>query len=312
MPEPIFSTMTVDALPFDKPGKFYRGNIHGHSNRSDGKLSPEDVVKAYRAQGYDFIAITDHFMDYYGFPITDTTPFRTDDFTTIIGAELHHGEIKVGGLWHILAVGLPFDFAPYTESETPADVVKRALDAGAYVAIPHPNWSTLTIDDAISLGKVHGVECFNGTSDRYNDRAYSWHYIDVLVATGHRISAPAVDDSHFEPDRDDFARGWLHVKAEELSPDALVEALKKGHFYSSTGPQIHNIAVTGKEKLRVECSPAQAIQVTGVGPWTDRLDGHGVTEHEFDISKWRKHDYFRVTVIDRYGARAWSNPIWFE
>ena len=99
-------------LPFDKPGRFWRGNLHTHSTNSDGQLSVEATCQQYRQAGYDFFSLTDHFLERYNFPMTDTTPYRTDDFTTIIGAELHSGAQDNGELWHILAVGLPFDFEP--------------------------------------------------------------------------------------------------------------------------------------------------------------------------------------------------------
>ena len=38
----------------------YKGDTHLHSNRSDGEGTPFEVGCAYRAAGYDFIAITDH------------------------------------------------------------------------------------------------------------------------------------------------------------------------------------------------------------------------------------------------------------
>lgn len=312
MPDHTFSSLTADALPFDKPGTFYRGNIHGHSTESDGHWTPDEYIAQYRNNGYDFVAITDHFLKRYNFPMVDTIKYRSDDFTTIIGAELHHKQTKFGELWHLLAVGLPLDFAPYTDDESPADVVKRALDAGAFVAVPHPNWYTLTIEDFETLGQVHAVECYNGTADRYNDRGYSWHYIDTLTLMGHRVGALAVDDLHMEAGRADFMSGWVYVKAEALTPDALVAALKAGHYYSSTGAQIHHIEVIEGKTIRVECAPAQAIQVNGDRAWTLREDGHGLVSAEFDISKWQSPRVCRVTVIDKHGGRAWSNPIWFE
>jgi hypothetical protein len=76
---------------FAAQGRFWRGNLHTHSTRSDGVLEPEDVCSRYRAEGYDFLALTDHFVGQYGYPIVDTLPFRTNSFTTILGAELHSG-----------------------------------------------------------------------------------------------------------------------------------------------------------------------------------------------------------------------------
>src|ERR671919_734999 len=55
---------------------------------ADGAASPEAVARAYRDAGYDFILLSDHFEERYGWQITDTRPLRTPSFTTIIGAEL--------------------------------------------------------------------------------------------------------------------------------------------------------------------------------------------------------------------------------
>src|SRR3954453_15121422 len=91
-------------LPFDKPGRFWKGNLHTHSTRSDGKLTPAEVVAAYRARGDDFLAIADHFMARFGYPIVDTTGYRDERFTTLIAAELHGPALSYGDIWHILAV----------------------------------------------------------------------------------------------------------------------------------------------------------------------------------------------------------------
>ncbi len=99
-------------LPFDRPGHFYRGNLHMHSTVSDGALSVVDACAKYRDAGYDFVSITDHALERYGFPITDTRSCRAEGFTTIIGAELHAGQSELGNLWHIVANGLPLDFDP--------------------------------------------------------------------------------------------------------------------------------------------------------------------------------------------------------
>ena len=105
--------MSLDV--FQNPGRFFRGNLHTHSNRSDGMLAPEAVAAHYREAGYDFLALTDHFLPRYDFPIVDTRPFRTNRFTTILGAEVHAPANSHGEVWHILSVGLPEDFPPTGE-----------------------------------------------------------------------------------------------------------------------------------------------------------------------------------------------------
>src|SRR5690606_5840839 len=118
-------------------------------------------------------------------------------------------------------------------------LAQRAIAAGAFVAIAHPGWYTLSEADALSLGPVHAVEIFNGTSVDHNDRPDGWYLLDLLTARGLRYSACATDDAHFNPARADVATGWVWVKSETLSPESLLEALKAGYYYASTGPELY-------------------------------------------------------------------------
>ena len=297
-------------LPFNKPGKFWRGNLHTHSTRSDGKRTPEEVCSFYRENGYDFISLTDHFQESYEFQMTDTSPFRRTDFSTIIGAELHAGKTELGNLWHILAVGLPLTFKPPTEAETGPQIAGRALNAGAYVAVAHPQWYTLTERDVISLGRIHAIEIFNGTAFDLNDRADSWYIMDTMLARGRRYSACASDDAHFFPEYGEELKGWVYVKADSLTPEALLQALKSGFYYSSTGLQIHDIQVMDEEVF-VRCSSSESIFMTGRNANSVRVHGRGLDE--VTLSR-RNFDspYGRIVVRDTYGRHAWSNPFWFS
>ena len=139
-------------VTFEPPGRFWRGNLHCHSTNSDGALPPDEVCRRYREHGYDFICLSDHFVGTFGYPITDTAPYRSNAFTTILGAEIHSGAMANGELWHLLAVGLPPEFDPSNspgfrrvpDQESGADLAARARIAGAFVAIAHPAWSGLT------------------------------------------------------------------------------------------------------------------------------------------------------------------------
>ena len=116
--------------PFSTPGRFWRGNLHTHSTLSDGALTPEAVIEAYKRAGYDFVQLSEHFLDRFGWPIADTRAFRSNDFTTLIGGELHAMGTKVGELWHILAAGLPLDFPAPGPAETGPELAARARAAG--------------------------------------------------------------------------------------------------------------------------------------------------------------------------------------
>ncbi len=301
--------------PFTAPGRFFRGNLHTHSTRSDGVLDPAEVCRRYRDEGYDFLALTDHFIGAYGYPIVDTRAFRTPGFTTILGAELHSGAQENGELWHVLAVGLPQDFAPpdapgfhaVPGMETAPALAERAVAAGAFVAIAHPQWSGLTLADARSVSAAHAVEVYNHGCAAGCDRADGWAIADLLLSGGRRLTAVATDDAHFnEPDH--FG-GWVMVKAEENDPEALVAALKAGQHYSTEGPEIRRIALTDKG-IEVECSAARSVIVQGFGQAARAAHGLSMTRASLTLERFWKSPWLRVTVIDAAGRRAWSNPIW--
>ena len=78
--------MTI-LLPFNEAGQWLRGSLHCHSTNSDGEVPPEQVAARYKAEGYDFICVTDHFR-----------PERVSD-DSLCGTP-HHGYF----LWKALAL----------------------------------------------------------------------------------------------------------------------------------------------------------------------------------------------------------------
>ena len=295
--------------PFAGAGRFYKGNLHTHSTRSDAIRDPASVCALYRDAGYDFLALTDHFLPKYGFPIVDTRPFRSNRFTTLPGAELHAPETELGELWHILAVGLPDDFARTPPEETGPALAARAAAAGAFVAIAHPAWYGLTMGDAEQLQSAHAVEVYNHTSAVRTDRGDSWYYLDALLARGRRLLACATDDAHFRDP--DWFGGWVMVKADTLAPEALVEALKAGRYYSSQGPEIHALEV-GRDDVAVECSPASIVMLLGRGSAAVAERGDALRRVRIGLGAVKRGGHVRVVVVDAQGRRAWSNPVWLD
>ena len=293
---------------FDLPGRFWRGNLHTHSDRSDGALPPDEVVRLYQEAGYDFVAVTDHFRAKYGFPLTDTRSLRTPTFTTLLGAELHAPRTELSSEWHIIAVGLPLGFVPPDSAETGPELARRARAAGAFIGMAHPSASLLTIADAESLDAAHAVEVYNALS-AWEDRGDSWHLTDLMLARGHRLGAYAADDAHFQPQDPPGCAAWVQVRAESLDPEALLAALKAGRYYSSTGPEIHHIAVTDDE-ITIRHSPATRVLVTAATPGKAVHTGNALTESTLPLDMFGGTEYIRVTVIDATGGRAWANPLW--
>ncbi len=257
-------------LPFDRPGRFWRGHIHTHSDRSDGALPPEEV--------------------------------RKPGFITILGAELHAPRTEFSTKWHIIAVGLPLGFAPPCPGESGPELARRARAAGAFIGMAHPAASLLTLPDAESLDAAHAVEVYNALSAR-EDRADIWHLCDVLLGRGRRLTAYAADDAHFQPQDPPACAARVHVRAESLDPAALLAALTAGHYYASTGPELHEIRLPDGQ-LTVYCSPARKVLLTGCVPGAEVIQGEALTQCSLPLTLFKARGYCRVTVEDATGGRA--------
>lgn len=297
-------------LPFDKPGRFYRGNVHTHSTTSDGRLPPDTVAARYREAGYDFVALTDHLLERYGWRFTDVTGLGDDGFTVLGGAELHGpGLSGPEALWHIVAVGLPAGFAHNSAGETGQQLARRAVAAGAWVGAAHPAWYGATAADVASLGPIHALEVFNAACAELNDRGDSFAVYQELLASGARLDLFASDDTHFNGSDDSF-KAWVMVKAPSLAAPDLVRALKAGNYYSSTGPRILDITCQGSV-LKVRCTPVTRVYLAGLGARVRSAVGAALAEVELDTAGF-EGAVVRVTLVAAGGGRAWTNPFVIE
>lgn len=301
----------LELLPNRSVTRYFRGNLHGHSIHSDGALPAEQVVARYRELGYDFTCLSDHlWMEpiFCAQTVLDTAELDTPDFVTIPSAEIHclGKAFDNDNLWHMVANGLPLDFACADEQETAPELVSRAIAAGAFVTIAHPEWYTLTTEEAATVSHAHGVEIYNHSSHIECMRGGGAATLDYLLQEGRRMMITATDDSHFRID--DGGGGWVMVAAENLSAPALVAALKSGAYYSSSGADFEAIWLDG-DVLEIRCSPVSHICVSGSRTNTMSRNGENLTAARFDLANF-KSDWFRVTLCNRAGQMAWSNPHW--
>ena len=80
----------------------------------------------------------------------------------------------------------------------------------------------------------------------------------------------AVDDSHqyheFGPGRVNPGRGWVMVRAESLTAEALIEAMEAGDFYASSGVVLEEIRVSESfVSLRVRPEPGVEYRTQFIG-----------------------------------------------
>ncbi len=126
--------------------------------------------------------------------------------------------------------------------------------------INHPNFGwAISVDDMKALKGERFFEVFNGHNAvrNYGDSTHMsteqmWDEINMAyIERGQPLMyGIATDDSHyyhqFGPQFSNSGRGWVMVQANDLNPDAIVEAMEAGNFYASTGVTLKAIKVEGQ------------------------------------------------------------------
>jgi len=178
--------------------RHFKGALHIHTTVSDGRKSPEETLEAYKSAGYDFVALTDHWIygeagEYKGMQI-------------LSGIEYDTGNSIVDGIFHIVGIGMErkpslerVDLNNYTSSvERAQHIINCINDAGGAAILAHPAWSINRPSDILKLHGLAGVEIYNGVSGYpFGNRANSAVILDILAADDYFLPVHAADDTHF-------------------------------------------------------------------------------------------------------------------
>jgi hypothetical protein len=75
---------------------------------------------------------------------------------------------------------------------------------------------------------------------------------DTLLSDGMTVYGVSSDDAHafaspFAPKKSNPGRGWVMVRAAELTPDAISHAIDHGDFYASSGVFLTDVTITDAE-----------------------------------------------------------------
>jgi len=298
--------MTADHCPgnpFAVDGRWYRGNLHTHSTNSDGRKSVEDAVGWYRDNGYDFMALTDHRL------VSDTSELASDGFITIPGMEMHGPDPWLGINYHIVGLGIR-SFDRSNDEWGPQEAIDRVNADGGLAILAHPYWLGQTAADMSELEGFVGMEVFNSICDRNVAKGLSAVQWDDFGDTVGITWGFASDDTHWA--YGEKGRGWVMVRTGDFSQDGLISALRAGHFYSSMGPQIHDVEITPTQ-VHVRCSPvcrASLVTARASGSSCHAPAGDLLTEATFDRRGPPAYPerYLRIEVEDIDGRVAWTNP----
>lgn len=280
-------------------GNWYRGNTHIHSQASDGGKNFTELSALYAAAGYDFLFRTDHWV------ASDVEQdSATYDLLWLDGIELD-GKDYGGNYFHVVCLG-SFDNIRREMGFIPA--MEAAREQGGLLILAHPSWTGNSLEDALRPG-FHGVEVYNHVCRWLNGKSDGGVYWNAMLKQFPHTLGFAVDDAHIRPEHPGWNGGWVVVNAAELSPEAIMSALRAGHFYASCGPEFKTITADAR-KISVETSPVKFIRLVGhdyygdrVGSFNDQLQ-HGAT---FEVpEEWL---YAYLEIEDKAGRRAWTNPL---
>ena len=150
---------------------------------------------------------------------------------------------------------------------------RRETGVAMFPHVNHPNYGwAVTAEDLIALDGEQFIEVYNG-HPLVNNRGDATHpdtdrLWDIVLAERLVRRAPvmygiAVDDAHhYHGDgrrQANPGRGWIVVRAEVLTPSAIVTAMEAGDFYASTGVVLDDVLV---ENGRISLTIAAERDVT--------------------------------------------------
>ena len=308
--------MRIQQAAFAKGKPFLKGALHCHTTRSDGKGTPAEVIRLHYENGYHFMALTDH-------NIINHINHADVPMTMLAGIERDFGlpgrKFDKPHCVHVVGIGVPGDPAIPGQDVRPEHAGRGETGAEAQPMIDdmhrwnmktiyaHPAWSGTTYQDFKDLQGNFAMEVWNTGCAMENNQDFNAPYWDEALDAGQKIWGVATDDGH---PMEQHCKGWVMVSAENDAP-SILEALEKGEFYASCGPEIKDFCVEDGV-VHIACSPAASIHFISLRyPLPCVRDAEGaMTTAECKLPEGLK--YIRVCVTDKEGRRAWTNPIFLR
>jgi hypothetical protein len=275
------------------------GDVHCHTQHSDGRWTPSELAAAAAERGLSFLALTDH----------NTLSGRSElarhfHGLTLPGLELttYHG--------HATVVGVPdyLDWTGLQPGQGMRELAERVSREGAYLTIAHPfaagdpvcTGCAWTAFDLRPESTTH-LEVWNGPwAGRHNERALQYWY--GLLATGRRVVATAGTDAHgpaYLPGVGFTCTPTTH------DPQVLLRQLREGRTYlsGSAGLESAFLAPDGPVPLGGE---GQA------GPWGVSLAWAGLPMESvlsFVVDGERRQEVLiaQGNLVRHFEVRQWLN-----
>lgn len=186
---------------------------------------------------------------------------------------------------HLIASGIQ-EFIKPQGGHSPVEVIQKNLDAlreqrertgvPMMMHLAHPNFGwAVTAEDMIQLRGERFFEVYNGHPHVHNegDKFHASTERQWDIVNTHRIAERrdlpllglAVDDSHhyskFSPSNSNSGRGWVTVRAPQLTAAAIINALEAGDFYASSGVELSDVTWRDN-RLSLKIAPQPGVTYT--------------------------------------------------
>ena len=305
----------------------YKGNFHMHTQRSwDCEVPPAVALQEYRDKGYNFCAVTDHEVYW------DSAELDSADFITLPGMESAfladeelprwlldrdtYTALHINLLWDMTAGpnGFYHDEVRMRPRDWGLDSWNRYIDfcrsQNQLVIVNHPGWSRMAPELFMGIHGAFAFELWNNGCVMEAACDADTALWDYCLTRGKRIYALTGDGTHhYGPEHHTCGGGFTMVQTDDFSRSGLINAIKAGNFYPSTGPKIHDMRIVDNV-LYMDFDPALSVRVVTYDPRGKTFvaqKGSALTHIEWPIKENLK--YFRVEIRDEKGGVAWSQPV---
>jgi hypothetical protein len=219
---------------------------------------------------------------------------------------------------HVNAHNLRETIKPQGGDST-VDVMQRNVDAvfaqrertgqPMFPHINHPNFNwAITAEELMQVKREKFFEVYNGHPSVHNEgdatRAGLERVWDIVLTKRlgelrlEVMYGLATDDGHayheFDTNKSNPGRGWIMVRAQELTPAALITAMEAGDFYSTSGVTLKDVRRSTKE-LAIEIKAEPGVTYT-----TEFIGTRKGYDGKSEPQRTPKGDAVRVT--HRYSA----------
>lgn len=313
--------------------KYYPFEFHCHTVHSDGSMTPETLIKRAAERNYAGIALTDH--------NTVSAWEEAEKWGEKCGVNVIRGIEWTTFYGHIVCLHDEniIDWRDITLDNID-EIAGKAKEKGAVLTIAHPKriGAPYCIGchfeyDVKDFGNFHGFEVWSQREESDSiSNAQAEKMYDGILNRGFRLAALYGYDWHGE-DKGVSVYTNTFVGAENPSPEAVKNGIRKGDTYLSTGVKTElfidavpvpfgSETVTGKYKIKVKTELSHICDCSGIIPETVIFTGSALERGlsipvNCETEAVLKEGWLRYTVYGRLNGKdgtplVFTSPVYIK